>query len=267
MQQLEELKRILTVPRQLLLLCALANFNDLPNRSMRVENSLERRARNLYIISGVIIVYLLAGADLENLTLLGIRSPSRYPIVFSFASVLGLLWFGWRYSLSWKEQRVGQTFRQNFLRELQQTTPFLLLINNNVNHAQILASAWNIQVNDPCITATSMESYVHKKTPSPGSYISKSSIEIQQIKYLKSDGKSSGVGIDHFPDNTFISIDVPWKLHYRHSPALYWSKAWNQEAFSTQRFPVVAFFLAILLILCKSFGGDPAGVWGLMPSN
>ena len=82
MQQLEELKRTLTVPRQLLLLCALANFNDLPNRSMRVENSLERRARNLYIISGVIIVYLLAGADLENLTLLGIRSPARYPVVF-----------------------------------------------------------------------------------------------------------------------------------------------------------------------------------------
>ena len=228
-----------------------------------MEKSLEQRARNLYVISGVIIVYLLAGADLNNLTLLGFRVPAKYPIVFSIASVLALLWFGWRYRLIWKKQKIGKAFRDNHLRALHQTLPFRFLVKTSLPHATILASHFGYDVNDPNVTESEYMSYDPPALHERG-YKSRSSIAIKTLTYFRG-GQNIEIGIKSFPDKAYLLIDVPWKLHFRYSPPLYWSKAWNEEEFAAQRLPVVAFFLAILLILCKSFGGDPAGVWGLIP--
>ena len=228
-----------------------------------MENSLERRARNLYIISGVIIVYLLAGADLENLTLLGIRSPARYPIVFSVASVLALLWFGWRYRLIWISQRLGKTFRDNHLRRLHKTTPFTFLVKTRVKHTDILASHFATQVNDPLLNEPEYISYEPPEFPNSG-YKSRSLIAIEKLNYFRN-GQNFVIVHTSFPDKACIKIDVPWHLHYRYSPRLYWSTAFNKDEFAAQRLPVVAFFAAILLILFKLFGADPAGVWGLIP--
>ena len=52
------------------------------------QNVLRARARNLFIISSAIIVYLLAGADIEHLAVGALKAPAEYPEVLRAAAYL-----------------------------------------------------------------------------------------------------------------------------------------------------------------------------------
>lgn len=94
---------------------------------------MDKHARNLFVIAGAIIVYLLAGADLANLAVLGIRAPAEYPVVFSHASVVALVWFWWRYQVSWLDSNARKDFRNDYLSQLQQREPYKTLIKKSVD--------------------------------------------------------------------------------------------------------------------------------------
>ncbi len=60
---------------------------------------LSEAGRNLNVVSGAIAIYLLSGADLRELSLLGARMPLVYPSVVEGAAVLLLAWFFYQYKL------------------------------------------------------------------------------------------------------------------------------------------------------------------------
>ena len=227
---------------------------------------MEKRARNFYVIAAAIIVYLFAGADLDQLTVLGIRAPAQFPVVFSWASVFALVWFWWRYHLPWLAQQARVAFRDAYLQELHQRKSFVRHVKKSVNHEQILES-YNQRKGTPTDTVKGFERY----TETSGRHRHRFLISIQDLTY-RSGETSYEVGIQDFPEQRYIKLKIPWWFHWVHSPGFFLWKAIREDSFASLRLPQIVFATAIVLITCKAFGYDPAGLFGLLtdpsaPSN
>ncbi|MCH8958363.1 MAG: hypothetical protein IH835_02740, partial [Proteobacteria bacterium] len=99
------------------------------------------RARNLFVISAAVIAYLFAGANLNQLTILGLRAPASYPIVFSWAASVALIWFWWRYLIAWIDARSRIEFRQDFLKSLRKTPLFQRHLLKSIDLDQVAGIA------------------------------------------------------------------------------------------------------------------------------
>jgi len=197
---------------------------------------------------------------------LGIRAPAQFPIVFSWASVAALLWFWWRYHILWLNQSARSVFRNAYLRELHQRKPFNDYVAKHVNHQKI-TNSYSKRTNRHLPPDTTYIGYDEiGPTDQP-----RLLIHIGILKY--NDGKTNHNAdqID-FPGERVIELRVPWWFHWIHSPGFFLWKVIREESFANQLLPQIVFAMATFLIVCKAFGYDPVGLFGLLtdpsaPSN
>ncbi len=227
---------------------------------------MEKRARNLYVIASAIIVYLLAGADLNHLSALGLRAPARYPIVFSWAAVVALLWFAWRYHVTWLSSNSRANYRNRYLKELHQLEPFVSLVRNAIEFDAILKAHRvvfkkanpNKAPYPPNVQFNGFEEVPVHHRPGRPPLLDRRSIFVSAIKVTG----GANIGKDSFPDSRFIKVDIPPRLHWRHSlPHFLRREVWRPD-FADMRLPYLVLFLALALVACRAAGGDPAGFWG-----
>ncbi len=216
---------------------------------------LDKRARNLFVIAGAIIVYLFAGADLNQLAVLGLRAPARFPIVFSWAAVVALCWFWWRYNVVWLAACSRVNFGNEYLGDLHQLKPFKNYIDANINHDVITNTHFSGQrpAGDSALTLIRYSEVARKR---------RLLININVLTYT--DGTTNfEIGTNDFPDKRPIEVRVPWWLHWMHSPFFFLQRAWRYDNFSNERLPHIVFAAAVALIACKIIGWDPAGLFGV----
>lgn len=195
---------------------------------------------------------------MDRLTVLGIRAPAHFPIVFSWASVAALLWFWWRYHVAWLSSSAGLTFRSTYLRELHQKEPFKAFVAKHVNHEKITKSYSERTRQHLPTDATYLG---HHETGNPT--WRRLLICVQLLKY--NSGKTNyDVGTTDFPGEREIELRVPWWFHCIHSPGFFLRRAFRDESFADQILPQIVFGVAVFLIACKAVGVDPAGIFGLL---
>lgn len=226
-----------------------------------VHDKVNSRARNLFVIAFAIIIYLLAGADLDQLTVLGLRAPSRYPIVFSWAAVLALFWFWWRYWIAWMDAESREVFNVNYREDLRQTDAFqkrLAKLKNVNDLADTLRTQFNgyslskgkDQIPDPVKLIRSQLDY-SKRSAATVSSVTFQNTDHPHYEYI--------VEVAKLPGNASYSIEIPWWLNVQIGTLVFCRRAVRYEGFANQIMPQILALVALILIVCKVTGLDPAG--------
>ena len=222
------------------------------------EDKVESRARNLFVISAAVIAYLFAGAKLDQLTVLGLRAPASYPIVFRCAATMALVWFWWRYPVAWIDARSRVEFRRDFFESLRQTRIFQQHFLKSIDVDQVADAAakkYGAIVGGP----------LHfDRVIVDGDR--RFSAKIEQVTLVTSADPPNRYSIQagQMPNYEPIVIAVPWWLHYSLGIPYFWWRAVRHEHFANRVLPHVLFIIAIALICCKSFGIEPAGIFGIL---
>ena len=234
-----------------------------------VHDKVNSRARNLFVIASAIIIYLLAGADLDQLTVLGLRAPSRYPIVFSWAAVVALIWFWWRYWIAWMDAESRTAFNASYREDLRQTEAFqkrfVKLKNVNAlanllrtNFNEYMASKGKGPIPDP-VNLIRWQLDYSKRSAATVRSVTFQNTDHPHNKYI--------VEVDKLPGNASYSIEIPWWLNVQIGTLVYCRRAVRHEGFANQIMPQMLALVALILIVCKVTGLDPAGFFGAMENQ
>lgn len=222
------------------------------------EDKVESRARNLFVVSAAVIAYLFAGANLDQLTALGLRAPASYPVVFRWAASVALVWFWWRYLVAWIDARSRVEFRRDFFSSLRQTRMFQRHFLKSIDVDQVADA-----------TAKKYGTIVGAPLKFDRVYVDgerRFSAKIGQISFVNSAKPPTGysIHVNDMPNYEPIEIAVPWWLHYSLGIPYFWWRAVRHEHFANRVLPHVLFIIAIALICCKSLGIEPAGIFGIL---
>ncbi len=224
------------------------------------SDKVQSRARNLFVIAAAIIAYLFAGANIDQLTVLGLRAPASHPIVFKWAASVALVWFWWRYMVAWIDARSRHEFRQDFLKALRQTAWFQRHLLVNIDTDQILKSADEEgYLRNPEFFVDRIFIDGHKRL----------SAKIEQISLVDTSDESEpptrySISSNQMMDGKPILVAIPWWMHYSLGIPYFWWRAVRHEHFANQVLPHFVFITAVALICCKSLGYDPAGLFGIL---
>jgi len=221
-------------------------------------DKVKSRARNLFVISAAVIAYLFAGANLDQLTILGLRAPALYPIVFSWAAIVALMWFWWRYLIAWIDASSRIKFRQDFFKSLRQTRMFQRYFFKRIDVDQVADAA----VKSHRAIKIAPLRIEHVVVDGDRRF----SAKIEQVLLVTSADSPNRFSISagQMPDYEPIEIAVPWWLHYSLGIPYFWWRAVRHEHFANLVLPHILFIIAIALICCKFLGIDPAGIFGIL---
>ena len=221
-------------------------------------DKVKSRARNLFVISAAVIAYLFAGANLDQLTILGLRAPASYPIVFSWAAIVALMWFWWRYLIAWIDASSRIKFRQDFFKSLRQTRMFQRYFFKRIDVDQVADAA----VKSHRAIKIAPLRIEHVVVDGDRRF----SAKIEQVLLVTSADSPNRFSISagQMPDYEPIEIAVPWWLHYSLGIPYFWWRAVRHEHFANLVLPHILFIIAIALICCKFLGIDPAGIFGIL---
>lgn len=224
-------------------------------------DKVKSRARNLFVISAAVIAYLFAGANLDQLTILGLRAPASYPIVFSWAAIVALVWFWWRYLLAWIDASSRVEFRQDFFKSLRQTRMFQRYFFKSIDVDQVANAA---EKSHRAIIVAPLR-IDHVVVDGDRRF----SAKIEKVTLVTSADPPNRYNIQagQMPNYEPIVIAVPWWLHYFLGIPYFWWRAVRHEHFANLVLPHVLFIIAIALICCKSLGVDPAGIFGILSAD
>ena len=203
-------------------------------------------------------MYLLAGADLDRLTVLGLRAPAQFPIVFSWAAIVALIWFWWRYQIAWINSSSRLTYRNRYLQELHQRQPFKKLVNRTIDHKEIWDKGFAGRSKDDfrILKLIGYSEVTHAKVLRRSICVSALTYNIGPTNY--------DIGTNHFPDKKYLEVPVPLILHCVYSLLFFLRSELRRDDFADQRLPHMVFAIAVILIAAKMLGFDPAGLFGLM---
>lgn len=217
------------------------------NRSL-----LQSRARNLFVIASGICVFLLAGADIEQLAFGAIKTPARYPEVVRAAAVVLLLWFWWRYTISWLDARdkydvdylralhLSDRFQEWLLQQLQQSYSEFL-------HERFLDTHPEGEVSGEVMN-------INEDSPSRFSF------KVSTITFKQSE--DTGIVIKAGPNAP--ELKIPFIVHVRMSTVFRVWRALRREDFADTVLPHIVASVAATLVFFAWLGLDPAGVFGLL---
>lgn len=220
------------------------------------QNLLRTRARNLFVISSAIIIYLLAGADIEQLAVGALKAPAEYPEVLRAAAVGALIWFWWRYLIVWLSHR--KTYRESVLGALHSTQLFQRHLRSSLQtkYADALEQM-EIGVSRPLAPQGVI---THVYTDKQRRFCA----TVQQVNF-QVEGK--GLCATHPPPGQALVVDIPWWLYFRLIvPVAIW-QAVRQEEFADVILPHITFLAAMFLVWSALFWVDPAGVFGFLSQN
>ena len=232
-----------------------------PSSRPTADDKVASRARNLFVIAAAVIVYMLAGADLNNLTVLGLRAPAKFPIVFSWAAVIALLWFWWRYFVAWINAQSRTKFRTEYLRALHNSPVFHRYLKKRTDFkaaSNIAKARYNLSASDDLI---------------PDSVVADGNrrlfVIIENYEFLSQDNPNNryAVNLNQLPMEDRIKVAIPWWFHFGVGIPYFLWHALRREHFADQVLPNVVFIAAAALIYCKFLGVDPAGVFGMISDN
>ncbi len=212
----------------------------------------------MFVISAAVIAYLFAGANLDQLTILGLRAPASYPIVFSWAAIVALMWFWWRYLIAWIDASSRIKFRQDFFKSLRQTRMFQRYFFKRIDVDQVADAA----VKSHRAIKIAPLRIEHVVVDGDRRF----SAKIEQVLLVTSADSPNRFSISagQMPDYEPIEIAVPWWLHYSLGIPYFWWRAVRHEHFANLVLPHILFIIAIALICCKFLGIDPAGIFGIL---
>lgn len=215
------------------------------NRSL-----LQNRARNLFVIASGISVFLLAGADIEQLAFGAIKTPARYPEVVRAAAVVLLLWFWWRYTISWLDSR--EKYDIDYLRALHSSGRFQewLLKQLQKNHSDFLHERF-LDTN-PEGEVSGEVTDIREDSPSRFSY------KVSTITFKQT--PDTGIVIKAGPNAP--EIKIPFFFHFRMSTGFRLWRALRREDFADTMLPHIIASVAAALIIFAWLGFDPAGFFG-----
>ena len=80
---------------------------------------LERRARNLLVISSSIIVYVLAGMDLDQIRIFGSSTHAEYPSVLRTAVLISFIFFWWKFQVARTQYKFNRFLGDGVLKDVQ----------------------------------------------------------------------------------------------------------------------------------------------------
>lgn len=220
------------------------------------SGKLERRARNLYVISGAIIVYLLAGADLGQLSALGFRAPAVYPQVYSYAVVLAFIWFWWRYDVVWRRSQPRETFQQDYLTELSNHPLYLRHLEKEIGELIL----WTITANKNVITNDHTQL---RLLSIRANWDTKRMLAITHFR-VNIGSNTLDCALSDFGQGDPIRASVSRWVHLRSGTVVYWRRAYNYEHFATVVAPNWVAFFALCLMILKAFFIDPGGLFGIL---
>ena len=215
---------------------------------------LRPRARNLFIIASAIIIYLLAGADIDQLAVGALKAPAQYPVVLRAAAVGALIWFWWRYLQIWFQER--QVYRTKILGALHDTSIFqhYLIERLRADYPQDLEKM-EIKARQGDPIAEGLVRVVTDKER-------RLCVKITQLDFRIADRQVRPI---HPSQNLGFEITIPWWLHYSLIlPISIW-QGFRYEYFADLVLPHIAFIVATFLVISAMFWVDPAGVFGLLP--
>jgi len=204
---------------------------------------------------------MLAGADLNNLALLGLRAPARFPQVFSWAASISLLWFWWRYLVAWLDASSRHEFRKSYLQALRQIRWFQRHLLKNIDIKTVLNSA------DEAGYLTGGEMTIEHIYVDGDKRLT---AKVEQISIADASDESGGlysVNSSQMMDGQPILVAIPWWMHYGIGIPFYWWRVIRHEYFANQVLPHVLFVAALALIVLKFSGVDPAGMFGILPDR
>lgn len=221
------------------------------------QNLLRTRARNLFVISSAIIVYLLAGADIEQLAVGALKTPARYPEVLRAAAVVALFWFWWRYFVVWLRHR--SEFRREVRAAMRRTKLF-----QNFFKKKLKA--------DYADSLEYMESTVLGGPGGPRGYITNVHAEgsrrlrtvVHQITF---DVEGMGNCLAHVRESEGLIVDIPWWMYFGLAPFVSIWQAFRGEDFGNVVLPHVVALTALVFVSLSSMGVDPAGLFGILDGD
>ncbi len=222
---------------------------------MSNDEIVRRRARNFYVFGAAVIIYLLAGADLDQLSVLGLRVPADYPGVFGAAAVMAMVWFWWRYTTAWLDHGARSQFRSDYFSTLYKKDAFHRYIVDRIDLPTLVQCAQDKDIDFPD------EPVLHKVLY--GEY-RQLLVTIRRLEFLPGPigGSVYSIDTDMFPGSVPIQVKIPFWMHYRLGVPHYWKRAVRHEAFSIYILPHISFAVAIALVVCKLWFKDPAGFFG-----
>lgn len=232
-----------------------------PSSRPTPDDKVESRARNLFVIAAAIIVYMLAGADLNNLTVLGLRAPARYPVIFSWAAIIALLWFWWRYFVAWLNAQSRTKFRAEYLRALHNSPVFQLYLKRRLDFEVALEHVRSTH------GISASEELVPDSVSAGGDRRLSVTIDAYAFYYRGNPNSKVAVASNKLPEQHRIKVTIPWWVHFGVGVPYFLWNALRHEGFANQVLPHVIFIAAITLICCKIMGVDPAGVFGIISDN
>ena len=211
---------------------------------------LQNRARNLFVVASGICVFLLAGADVEQLAFGAIKTPARYPEVVRVASVLMLLWFWWRYSISWLDLR--ERYERDYLRALHGSARFQRWIIQRLqeDHSEFLHERFTDTGQEERISGKIMQ--VDEGEPTRFRF------KVTNVSFF--DSPNSGISVQAGPDAP--EIRVPVLTHFAMSTVFRVWRALRREDFADTVLPHIVATVAAALVFVAWLGVDPAGVFG-----
>lgn len=226
-------------------------------------DEVNRRARNLFAISAAIILYLLAGVDLEQLSALGIRAPAQYPDVAKGAAVLALLWFWWRYWIVWMKGNARVLFAQAFRSDFRTTNAFqreFVRTEDAIIAGEAARNQYNadrrqtkkIEVGAKLVAVEIDEQ--ERNTAEVKSVVLEVGDARQRLK------KSQSITWSE-------AVDVPLWLTFKSGLWVFLRRIFRHEDFANVMLPHLIAVIALSLAVCKFAGGEPAGFYGWMESG
>ena len=218
----------------------------------------ERAARNLYVISSGVIVYLLAGADIQDMSLLGLRAPARYPKIFEGAAIATLLWFWLRYQISNSVKAGWWETRKQLLSDLYNSSLFSKYLISKIQPDPVFET---IRI--------SMRKLANAKL-----YVDKLDIVADKARLVRvktyfvripnEPHFQRQVGADKLPSEHRESLCIPRKDFVWRFLIYIPRFLIRRETFYNRLLPHVIFAVATTLILSSQIGADPAGIFGHM---
>lgn len=208
----------------------------------------------MFVISSAIIVYLLAGADIEQLAVGALKAPARYPEVLRAAAIVALFWFWWRYFVVWLRHRL------EFRREVRSALHRTKLFQNFFKKKLKAGYADSLEY---------MESTVLGGPGGPRGYITnvhaegsrRLQIVVHQITF---DIEGMGNCMAHVRESEGLIVDIPWWLHFGLVPFVSIWQAFRGDDFGNVVLPHLVALTALILVSLNSLGVDPAGLFGIL---
>ncbi|HNP64928.1 MAG TPA: hypothetical protein PKH39_13410 [Woeseiaceae bacterium] len=195
---------------------------------------------------------------MNNLAVLGLRAPARFPQVFAWAASIALLWFWWRYLVVWLDARSRLEFRKDFLQALRQTKWFQRHLLKNIDTDTVLKSA------DEAGYLTGGEMSIEQIFVDGDKRLIAKVEQISVADVSEESGSLYSVNSYQMMDGKPILVAIPWWMHYGIGIPFYWWRVIRHEYFANQIFPHILFVVALALIVLKVAGFDPAGLFGIL---